>query len=120
MTDFLSRITAEDPPEAREITVRGETGTVWFRKVTAGERRKLLEGHKIEHRPGTGAVMELDLELNEKERQLLVMFCVCDEDGKRRFKSLAEVEKIPHSKFKALANAAEEVNREIEDDLGKS
>lgn len=119
MTDFLSRITAEDPPEAREITVDGETGTIWLRRISAGERRQLLEGHKIQHNPGSGAVMELDLALNEKERQLLVLFCVCDENGRRHFTRLDEVEKIPHRKFKSLANAAEDVNRSIEDDLGK-
>lgn len=111
---------AEDPPEAREITIGKDAGTIWLRRISAGERRQLLEGHKIQHNPGSGAVMELDLALNEKERQQLVLFCVCDEAGNRRFKNLAEVEKIPHRKFKALANVAEEYNRDIEDDLGKS
>lgn len=123
MTDFLSRITAEDPPEAREITVDGQTGTIWLRKISAGERRQLLEGHRIQHQPGSAAVLELDLALNEKERQMLVLFCICNEDGKRHFRSIEQVEKIPHRKFKALANAAEDFNREIEsdeDDLGKS
>lgn len=121
MSDFLSRLTAEDTPEAREVTYRGETGTVYFRKISAGEREKLLQGLKMSHQPGKDqGIIELDLGANEHQRQLLVLFSVCNENGGRFFKNLEAVQKLPHSSFNALAKHAEEVNSFEEEDLGKS
>jgi len=118
MSDFLSRFTAEAGPEAREVTFNGETGTVWFRKLTAGERETLLKGMKISHSPGHGGTIEIDLGENERQRHLLVSFCVCDEQGRRAFRDVKEVKKIPAARLALLATHAEEVNRE-DDDLGK-
>jgi len=118
MSDFLSRFTAEAEPEAREVTLNGETGTVWFRKLIAGEREQLLKGMKISHSPGNGGTMEIDLGENERQRHLLVAFCVCDEDGRRVFRNVNDVKKLPHDRVSVLATHAEEVNRESED-LGK-
>lgn len=116
----MSRLTAEDAPEAREVTIDGETGTVWFRRITAGQREQLLKGMKMSHSPGKDkGVVEIDLGANEHQRQLLVAFSVCDQSGARLFKNVEAVQKLPHRKFVALARHAEEVNRSDEEDLGK-
>lgn len=120
MTDFLSRLTSADPPVAKKITIGKETGTVHFRRITAGERRQLLEGQKIQHNPGSSATVEIDLGLNEKEKHLLVMFSVCTEEGTRVFGDTDQVANMPNHKFKKLLKCAEEVNRGLDDEeLGK-
>lgn len=120
MSDFLSRLTAEDAPEPRDVTIDGETGVVWFRRVTAGQREQLLKGMKMSHSPGKDqGVVEIDLGANEHQRQMLVAFSVCDESGVRLFKNVDAVQKLAHRKFAALARHAEEVNRFDEEDLGK-
>lgn len=124
MTDFINRLIADDEPEAREIELDGETGTVWFRRLSAGQREQLLRGLKVSHRPGTNdGSIEIDLGENEHQGQLLVLFSVCDETGKAVFKNIQAVQKIPHRKFKVLLREAEAVNKgmgdDTEDDLGK-
>ena len=119
MSDFLTRLASEDAPEAREVTIGGETGTAWFRHLSSGERETMLRGMKISHAPGKGGTIEIDLGENEKQRQMLVQFSVCDESGKRLFKNLDAVKKLPHDRLMVLAHHAEDVNRES-DDLGKS
>lgn len=120
MSDFLSKLTEEDAPEAREVTIDGETGTVWFKRITAGQREQLLKGMKMSHSPGKDqGVVEVDLGANEHQRQMLVAFSTCNEDGVRLFKNVEAVQKLAHRKFSALARHAEEVNRFEDDDLGK-
>jgi hypothetical protein len=114
MTDFLSEL-VEGAPEAREVTVGGKTGTVHFRRITAGEREQLLKGMKIAHTPGTGGSIEIDLAENERQRHLLVCFSVCNPDGSRHFKRVEDVKKLPSATVAALARHAEEVNREDEE-----
>lgn len=123
MSDFLSRLTAEDKPEAREVTIDGETGTVWFRRLSAGQREQLLKGMKMIHVPGTQGTVEIDFGENEHQRQLMVMYSVCDESGKRHFKDINAVRSVPSYRIKALYKHAEEVNKadeEEDEDLGKS
>lgn len=120
MSDFLSRLTAEDNPEAREVTIDGETGTVWFRRLSAGEREELLKGIHVSHVPGSKGSVDIDLGQNERQRHMLVRFSVCDEDGKRVFRNLSDVQKLASRKVAVLARHAEEVNQEDDEDLGKS
>lgn len=119
MSDILSRITAEDAPEAREVKIGEDLLTVYFRRLNAGEREQLLKGMKVTHVPGTRGSIEIDLGENEHQRQLLVRFSVCDEDGRKLFKNLEAVQKLPHYRLNALATHAEKVNEAVEEDLGK-
>jgi len=119
MSDILSRITAEDAPEAREVTIGEETFTVYFRRLNSGEREQLLKGMKVTHVPGTKGSIEIDLGENEHQRQLLVRFSACDEHGKKLFKNLESVQRLPDYKLNALAYHADQVNAASDDDLGK-
>ena len=119
MSDFLTLITQEGAPEAREVEIGGQSGTVYFRRISAGEREKLLHGMKVSHQPGKGNSVEIDLGENERQRHLMVLYSVCDEDGKRRFKTIEAVQKLPNDVVVALARHAEEVNRSQDEETGK-
>lgn len=126
MSEFLNSLASEDAPEAREVTVDGKTGTVYFRRLSAGEREQLLKGMQIQHViKGKGAkaapnTVTIDLSQNERQRQLLVLYSVCDESGKRYFKRIEQVQAMPSSRVTALAKHAEDVNRtEDDEDLGE-
>lgn len=119
MSDLLSRLTAEDAPEAREVTLGGESFTVYFKRISAGQREQLLKGMKIANTPGQKASFEIDLGENERQRHLLVTFSVCDEHGRRLFKDVRDVQKMQGDRVRMLADIAQEVNREADDDLGK-
>lgn len=119
MSDLLSRLAAEDAPEPREVTVGAETFTVWFRRITAGQREQLLKGMKIANTPGQKSSFEIDLGENERQRHLLVAFSVCDEQGRRLFKDVRDVQKLQGDRVRKLADIAQDVNREEDDDLGK-
>jgi hypothetical protein len=119
MSDFLTRVAQDASPEAREVKIGGETGTVYFRKITAGQREKILEGYRISHKPGSGGTVEIDLAKNEHQRHLMVLFSVVHEDGRQFFKNVDAVRAWPANAVAVLAEHADEVNRE-EDDLGKS
>ena len=120
MSDFLSRFTAEDAPEAREVTLDGEKGTVYFRRLSAGQREKVLENMTIERLPGETSAVRLNLAENQRVQMLMVMYCVCDEHGKRRYLNLTDVEKIPADRLQALAEHASDVNSAEDTDSGKS
>lgn len=122
MSDFLDLISNFGAPEAREITVRGETGTVYFRRMSAGQREQLLKGMKVSHTPGTKkGTIDVDLSQNERQRQMMVLFCVCDEEGTARYKRIEDVAKLPSDVVTALAREAESIDHELdeEDDEGK-
>jgi hypothetical protein len=118
MSDFLKLLSGQDDLEAREITIKGETGTVYFRKLTAGEFEQLLKGTKVKHSSVSGGSVDLDLGENEHQRQMLVLFSACDENGKQLFKDLKAVRALQHNRLAILATHAEEVNRQ-EPDTGK-
>lgn len=124
--DFIDQLLQNDAPVAREVSFPGldgkpVTGTVHFRRVTAGERQRLFKGQKYTmNKEGAQASMrtEIDLELNETQKHLLVMYSVCRADGTAVFKSTAEVQKLDALKLAALYEIADEVNREA--DPGKA
>jgi hypothetical protein len=114
MSDFLTRITAEaNKPIGREVTILGETSTVWFRLMTAAQRHSLLAGHTYQVKKGESPTVTVDLGENETERQKLVFFCVASEDGKPFFRNLEAVKALPAPVVDALADAAKAVNREV-------
>lgn len=126
MTDFIDDLLAGDAPLARTITFTGhdgeaKTGTVYFKRITAGQRQKLLAGQKFSvNRNGeaSNVVTEIDLALNERQKHQLVAFSVCRADGKPVFNTPEEVAKVDAVKVAALYDAASEVNAER--DTGKA
>lgn len=120
--DFIDQLLQADAPIAREVSFNSpdgnvQKGTVHFRRITAGERQKLLQGQRYSmNKDGNVASMktEIDLALNEAQKHMLVAFSVCRADGTPAFKSAAEVAKLDALKVGALYEAADEVNREKE------
>ena len=118
MSDFLTRLSQADAPEAREVTIGGETLTVYFRRISGAEREQLLKGMKLAHALGGSGNIDIDLGENERQRHLLVMFSVCDESGNRVFKDVKDVRKIQADRINALWRHANAVNEE-DDEPGK-
>lgn len=118
--DFIEQLLQSDAPVAREVAFPGVDGKpvkgiVYFRRITAGERQKLLQGQRYTmNTEGKAASMktEIDLSLNEAQKHALVAFSVCREDGTQVFKNAADVAKLDALKVSALYDAADEVNRE--------
>lgn len=116
--DFLSELIDDTKVVAREVTIRGKTGLVYFRRITAGERAQLVAGQKVIG-GGTGNTsVEIDIGESVKAQHMLVQFSVCNDDGSKRFKTLKEVQAIDAAVVEALYQAASDVNRE-DGDAGK-
>lgn len=113
MTDFLTRMTQQAAaPIARPVTILGETDTVYFRLLTAGQRLALVSGEKFQVKKGDSPVITVDLGENETHKHKMVQFCVCDEKGQPVFKDVASVKALPAPVLEALNEAAQAVNRE--------
>lgn len=105
----LSEVLANaNAPVARTITVNGEDATFYVRQITAGEQQQLLIGQKVTGGAG-GASVEIDLQLSEKAKHMMVRFAICDADGKRVFAD-GEVAKLPARLVDQLFAIAKEVN----------
>lgn len=117
MSDFIDELMAGRGLVERQITVMGKTGTVHFKRLTSGQREQLLQGQKVSARNGEKAVVELDLGLNHRTRQLLVQFSVCRADGAAVFADIKAVQAADAGLIEALYEHAEAVNSD--EDLGK-
>jgi hypothetical protein len=105
----LSEVLANtNTPAARTVTVDGEDVRVFVRQITAGEQQQLLIGQKVTGGAG-GASVEIDLQLSELAKHMMVRFAICDEDGKRVFAD-GEVGKLPARLVDQLFQVAKEVN----------
>jgi hypothetical protein len=106
----LSEVLANaNSPAARTVTVDGEDVRVYVRQITAGEQQQLLIGQKVTGGAG-GASVEIDLQLSEKAKHMMVRFAICDDAGKRVFAADAEVAKLPARLVDQLFAVAKEVN----------
>lgn len=94
-------------PVSKEIEYGGKIETVYFKRLTAGERMELRRGQKGEVKGGE-STMELDLGNIEGANHKLVYFCNCDANGKRIFKTLSEVASLPGDFFDVLFVACNE------------
>lgn len=113
MSDFLSRIAAQaSKPIAREVTIMGETDTVYFKLLTAAERHQLIGSHPIQVTKGQAPVVTIDLAESEATKHKLVHLCVVDESGKRIYKDVSTARMLPSPLVDALAAVAEKVNQE--------
>jgi hypothetical protein len=117
MTDFLSEAIADNGVVERDVTFRGKTGPVHFRRISAGERAQLTRGQKIVRAPDGGNAVEIDIGESVTAQHMLVQFSVCNPDGTRRFKALRDVQALDGGLVSALYAKASEVNGE--DDAGK-
>lgn len=104
----------------RELKYKGNTETVYFRELTAGERVSLLRGQKIHSSPGDkSSVFEIDLGENTEKTHRLIQMTLVDASGKRIYKNLQELQNDPDSKIRALGRLAADVHKE-EDDAGNA
>ena len=107
-------------PAARTITIDGQDVRVYVRQITAGEQQQLLIGQKVTGGAG-GASVEIDLQLSEKAKHMMVRFAICDEEGKRQFAADGEVAKLPARVVDQLFQVAKEVNQPADPEkLGNS
>lgn len=110
--DFLASLVT-DQVIAREVTVSGQTGTVHFKRLTAGQRAALLKGQKVATNAAGTATIDIDLGDNERQRLMMVQFCVVTPDGKPRYK-LAEVEALPSHIVNVLYTHVTAINQDEE------
>lgn len=111
--DFLSRMIAADgKPVERQVTYKGETAAIHFRKINAGERIKLTGGVKLVGQVGGAAqTYEVDTGEHDRTKAMLVQFCTCKADGTPYFKSLDQVHRISADLLDELHKHASEVNK---------
>lgn len=120
MSSFiLDLIQAEGAPIERDVSFGKKKGKQHFRRLSSGEMSVIWKGVKIDldgARPRSA-----DLEFNHKQKQLIVLYSVCDAKGDRIFQDLPSVEAIPNVVLEVFAQAAQEVNGVPgeDDDLGK-
>lgn len=118
MSDFLKEILAADAPVAKELKIGAKVGTVHVKRISAAHREALLKGQTVVTKANEGATVEVDLSANEHSKHLMVLACICHEDGRAYFKNAAEVKALDSYKVDALYALATEVNSS--EPLGKS
>lgn len=119
MSDFLAEVLdSQRAVLERDVTVGGKTGKVHFRRITAGERQRLLKGSKMTKQGGTTS-FEVDLALNEEQKHLLILFSVCKSDGKPYFADLDAVRKADSALVTALYKVASDLEDEGEEEEAK-
>lgn len=117
MSEFIDELLAGSPVVAREVEFDGKKGTVYFRRISAGERVLLLKGQKVLGKAGEAATVEIDLAENARTKHLMVKFSACKADKTPVFKSLDDVAKNDAKVIDMLYQHAAAVNGE--DDAGK-
>lgn len=107
-------------PISRELKYAGKTRRIYFTRLEAGQRLKLVAGQKMSFgSDGKRGSMDMDMGDVSRNRHMLVQFTNVTEEGKPVFKSLAEVQALPDTLVAELARHADEVNND-EDDAPKS
>lgn len=106
----------------KTLTYRGETKTLLFRELTAGEQLKLSAGYKSTVREGVSE-MTLDLAFEGERGQRLLQMTLVTEDGKPVYNGLGKLQDEPASKVAAMVAKAREAAAEFgkrANELGES
>ena len=111
---------ADDGPVSREIVRGKKTKTAYFRKVTAGERLKLVSGQKMVFGDDKRGSLEMDLGDLSRNRHMLVMFSCVTEDGKPVFKNIDAVQAEPDWLIAELHKNAQEINADEPEEAGNA
>lgn len=115
---FFADLLTETPVE-RTLTYGGVSKKVYFRRINGAERLALTSSQKfLVGGEGSKPTMEMSLQDALRKNQQLVQMASVDQDGKKLFKNLDEVQAMPAQLVEAIAKLAEEVNREVEE-VGK-
>jgi hypothetical protein len=96
----------------KQFTYRGETKTLHFRELTAGEQVKLSAGYKSTVREGVSE-MTLDLAFEGERGQRLLQMTLVTEDGKPIYSGLGKLQDEPASKVAGMVSIAREASAEF-------
>lgn len=123
--DFIGEVAAGNAPKDYPISVGEKAGTVYARRLTGAQKLALVRGKRYSFDGSTKQVanIEIDLGANEEDRHKMVLYAICDEKGKDRFKSLADVQVLPAELIEALYKIAKAHNANAiapEDDPGEA
>lgn len=99
----------------KEFTYRGETTTVYFRELTAGEQLNLSRGYKSVFRDGSSEV-ELDFFAEGERGHKLLQMMLVDVDGKNVYSNVAKLREENTSKIAKLVKMANEASKEFSDE----
>jgi hypothetical protein len=105
----------QNNPIPRELNYGGKTETVYFRRLTAGERMQLKRGRKGSVKDGETSI-EMDFADIDAGNHLLLTFAHCKEDGTPVFKTAKQVADLPASLVDALLSLCADAIKE--DDSG--
>jgi len=96
----------------KTFTYRGESRTVFFRELTAGEQLKLSQGYKSTLRDGaTETTLDFHTE-GERAHRLLQMTLV-DANGRNVYTNIGKLQEEPVSKINKLVELAREASRQF-------
>lgn len=115
MSDFLRLVNAKDAPESRDVEINGETVRFYVRKLSAGQSEAISKGITLRTVPGAKAEVDIEWGSYKHQRQLKVLYSVCDEGGNRHFKNVEAVQALQDDIFVKLADAVDAVNVDGED-----
>jgi len=88
-------------PVAKELTYAGKTETVYFKRLTAGQRLLLKQGQKGTVKAGETS-FDVDLGDVDARNHKMLAFSNCTADGKAVFKTARDVGEIPEDLCSAL------------------
>jgi hypothetical protein len=91
-------------PIAKEVSYNGRTETVYFKKLTTGQRMALQKGQRGEVQDGK-LTYELSFDEITAMNHQKVYFSNCNENGKRIFNSAKEVAELEDGFFEVLIAA---------------
>lgn len=96
----------------KQFAYRGETSTMHFRELTAGEQIKLTAGYKSTVREGVSE-MTLDLAFEGERGQRLLQTTLVTEEGKPVYTSLQKLQDLPASKVARMVELCREAAAEF-------
>lgn len=107
----------------RELNYRGKTKTVYFKRLSAGERIALARGQKMTLGSGNGdgelaKSVEVDVGEAMGRTHRFLSYTVVDEKGNRVFSNESEVGKLPELLVSKLQLLAEDALQDPEEELG--
>jgi hypothetical protein len=117
--NYFADLLEAEQPQSRTISRDGKEQTVYFRRITAAERVKLLRGQRVHVGGENKNTMDLDIGDLAMNRHLLVLYSTVKEDGKQVFRNIEAVQALPDWLVSQLAKFADEVNKD-EDEAGKA
>ena len=110
--DQLTELLNENGPQPRTARIRGADVPIYLRRITAGEKQKLVKGQKVTAGAAGTSEVEIDIGENIAAQHLLVHFAVVDETGKKRFRTVLEVQNAPDDVISGLYAAASKFQNE--------